>query len=187
MHALSDGVEGSQVGVDGAHMPQVGRHRGVVVVAPAQLRVDRLRGDRLRSLRGRPGGRRRLAGRQRQRWRRTTLRGWALASPLRPAPGESGKLSGREGGLVGVGEDVLAAHVVDGVHVEVDEGYDEAGHVPRSALHLDGILLLHFFVLGLVILFSFVDVSDEGGRHGRLTRNFHLLPLRTGMHPRRLS
>ena len=186
MHALSDGVEGSQVGVDGAHMPQVGRHRGVVVVAPAQLRVDRLRGDLLRSLRGRAGGWR-LAGRWRRLRRRTTLRGRALASPLRPAPGESGKLSGREGGLVGVGEGVLAAHVVDGVHVEVDEGNDEAGHVPRSALHLDGILLLHFFVLGLVILFSFVDVSDEGGRHGRLTRNFHLLPLRAGMHPRRLS
>ena len=41
LHALPDGVQRCEVGVDGADVPHEGRHRGVVVVLPAQLRNHR--------------------------------------------------------------------------------------------------------------------------------------------------
>lgn len=134
LHALSDGVKSSEVGVDGAHVPQVGRHGGVVVVAPAQLRVDRLR-SRLRSRRrGRTG--RRGWSRGRRPLRLNSLRGRGLPPDLRPAPRQSTKLSGYEGRLIVVGQNLLATNVVDRVDVEIYEGNHEAGHIPRTTLHL---------------------------------------------------
>ena len=49
LHALSDGVEGGEVGVDGGDVAEEGGHGGVVVVLPRQPRVHHLlpRGDRL--------------------------------------------------------------------------------------------------------------------------------------------
>ncbi len=124
---LPDGVQGRQVGVDGADVPQEGRHGGVVVILERKPRKNRLLITELDTL--------------------TFLESLGNTGPRSVGRPDS------EGqrvvvGLISWSDDVGpdASHVIDCVHVEVDEDHHEAGHVPCTRLHFGFSSFLDYFV-----------------------------------------